>query len=220
MGQQSPTKNTKESNLQDDDVEKPYQKYYAGKANNVWEGGIIMRAVSKFESYFQAISNCESLNEILTELNFTIIRRKQPDFVRDYLDAVGTSSKIDFLKLVPRAETEVPGYVELFSVLKKSNKIGVVKSKSKVIKDFYIIPFGKNESRFIPALQNYQDQDLFTDLTRPDLILGVVIREQDMVAVSRVSIFVLYLFFNLYIGSISNSLLYFGHNFLKTGALS
>lgn len=158
-------------------VEKPYYKYYVDETFNLWDGGINMNEVSTFQLYFQAISKCESLDEIFTELELTVVGRINPDTVWDYIGKIRRSPTkiLDVLKLVPSSEGEVSGYVELFSYLKNLKRLGVIKPQSKAIKDFYIIPLGKNES--LPyVLQNYKDLDLFTDRTRPDLILGVVIR--------------------------------------------
>lgn len=169
--------------------EKPYYKYYADETFNLWDGGINMNEVSSFQLYFQAISKCESLDETFTELELTVVGRIKPDTVWDYLGKIKRSPNkiLDVLKLIPGSESEVIGYIELFTYLKNLNRLGVIKPRSKAIKDFYIIPLGKDDSLPL-VLQNYKDLDLFTDPTRPDLILGVVIRfGENMKPVVKVS---------------------------------
>lgn len=161
-------------------VEKPYYKYYADETFNLWDGGINMNEVSSFQLYLQAISKCESLEETFTESELNVVGRINPKTVWDYLGKIIKSPTkiLDIIKLIPGSESEVIGYVELFTYLKNLDRLGVIKPRSKMIKDFYLIPLSKEE-RLPPVLQNYNDLDLFKDPNRPDLILGVVIRFGD-----------------------------------------
>ncbi|XP_055387754.1 uncharacterized protein LOC129616242 [Condylostylus longicornis] len=160
--------------------EDPYKHYASDISTIIWTGNINMIDVATFNIVIQPISgNCTYIEkEFPIELD--VVGRIGPDTVWDYIGKIKKSpnKEIVLVRLVPSPESETNAYTALYLYLEKRKRLGVVKSTSPGIKDFYILPLqAKTE---LPAiLQTVFNSESLDDDSKPDLLVGIIIRIMD-----------------------------------------
>ncbi|PSN57524.1 hypothetical protein C0J52_01640 [Blattella germanica] len=131
----------------------------------VWKGFVNMPDVAKFFTTVQVVSG-DSQN----------LCRDLPDtIVWDYISKMKKSGTKEILviRLSAANEEEKKPYLALYTYLNVRNRMGVVGSVSKMIKDFYIMPLAGHNP--VPQVLLPLDGPGFEDV-RPHLLLGILVR--------------------------------------------
>lgn len=159
--------------------EDPYVKYSNDIASIIWSGSINMIDVATFQIIIQPISGI--FNELDKDLpgELDVVGRISPDTVWEYIVKIKKSpnKEIVIVRLVPSTETENLAYIALYTYLDKRKRLGVVKTTSSHLKDFYILPLGAR--KMLPqVLQSSMNKNtnFYDDDLRPDLLMGIIIR--------------------------------------------
>lgn len=87
------------------------------------------------------VGDCNGLGEELPS-HLEIVGRISPDTVWDYIGKMKCSNSkvISLIRLNATNVEEKMPYIALYSYLSSRNRLGVVKSTNKAVKDFYILP--------------------------------------------------------------------------------
>lgn len=110
-------------------------------------------------------------------LSLEVVGRIAPEIVWDYIGKMKSSNSktISLVRLSAKNIEEKMPYLALYTYLSSRNRLGVVKSNHKAIKDFYIHPLGLKQP--IPqALLPINGPGFEED--RPPLLLGIIVRDR------------------------------------------
>lgn len=139
----------------------------------IWSGNITMIDVATFKISAVPFSGDASYieREFPTELD--IVGRISPDTVWDYLNKVKRSKEILILRFTPRSDDDDSAYQTLLTYLDTRKRLGVIKSCSPIIKDFYLLPLAAHKS--LPSVLLPLHGAGF-ESGRPDLLLGIIVK--------------------------------------------
>ncbi|XP_055923846.1 uncharacterized protein LOC129954153 [Eupeodes corollae] len=154
-----------------------YYKYSSDIEASMWTGSINMIDVASFQVSLQTVSgNTYLLSKDLPD-ELDIVGRISPDTVWDYIGKIKRSpnKEVVIIRLVPSGESETNAYTILYKYLDKRKRLGVIKTTSSNIKDFYIMPLGVGQ-QMPSVLQPSENFEFYDDVMRPDMLLGIVIR--------------------------------------------
>ncbi|XP_022913665.2 death-inducer obliterator 1 isoform X1 [Onthophagus taurus] len=146
-------------------------------ADNIWTGTINMVDVAQISITAHEVSgDCNGLSDELPP-SLDIVGRITPETVWDYIGKMKClhSKMISLLRLNATNIEEKMPYIALYSYLSSRNRLGVVKSINKAVKDFYILPLGSNDP-IPPALLPINGAG-FED-NRPPLLVGIIVRDK------------------------------------------
>lgn len=109
--------------------------------------------------------------------NLEIVGRISPETVWDYIGKMrcSNSKTISLLRLTATNVEEKMPYIALYSYLSSRNRLGVVKSTNKAVKDFYILPLAVQKP--IPQALLPINGPGFEE-SRPPLLLGIIVRDK------------------------------------------
>ncbi|XP_061400775.1 uncharacterized protein LOC133336495 [Musca vetustissima] len=150
-----------------------------GRYNNtiLWSGNINMVDVTSFHLCLQALSGtCHNISKLLAK-ELDVVGRIGPETVWDYISKIKKSpnKEIVLLRLLPAKETETAAYKLLYEYLEIRNRLGVIKSISQYIKDFYIYPLAAG--KLMPAVLRFNEcSEFYDDPCRPDMLIGIIVR--------------------------------------------
>ncbi|XP_030765439.1 death-inducer obliterator 1 isoform X2 [Sitophilus oryzae] len=145
--------------------------------SQIWMGTINMVDVAQISITAHEVSgDCTGLNKELSE-NLDIVGRISPETVWDYISKMRCSNSkiISLIRLTATNVEEQMPYLALYSYLSSRNRLGVVKSTNKAIKDFYILPLASQKP--IPQALLPINGPGFEE-ARPALLLGIVVRDK------------------------------------------
>lgn len=148
----------------------------------MWKGNITMIDVATFHISAIPFSG-DSLyidREFPQELD--IVGRISPDTVWDYINKVKRSKEIVIVRFAPHSDDDESAYITLLNYLDSRKRLGVIKSTSPAIKDFYILPLASHKS--LPSVLLPTTGRGF-ESNRPDLLLGIIVRSQNVVGLKR-----------------------------------
>ncbi|KAI9580842.1 hypothetical protein GQX74_013390 [Glossina fuscipes] len=144
---------------------------------NLWSGNLNMIDVASFQIILQPIlGNCTNLSKIMPN-ELDVVGRISPDTVWDYISKIKKSpnKEIIIIRLIPANESETSAYTILYQYLENRNRLGVIKTTSSQLKDFYIYPLGAG--KYMPSvLRPVEHVEFYEDPCRPDILVGVIIR--------------------------------------------
>ncbi|XP_065367348.1 serine-rich adhesin for platelets isoform X2 [Calliphora vicina] len=144
---------------------------------SLWTGNINMVDVTSFQLSLQPIvGNSTGLAKLLPK-ELDVVGRIGPETVWDYISKIKKSpnKEIVVIRLIPASESETVAYKILYEYLDNRNRLGVIKSTSSQIKDFYIYPLGAGKN--VPnLLQPTEPVEFYDDPYRPDVLIGIIIR--------------------------------------------
>uniref|UniRef100_A0A1B0GHB7 Putative transcription factor datf1 n=1 Tax=Lutzomyia longipalpis TaxID=7200 RepID=A0A1B0GHB7_LUTLO len=155
-----------------DNEEEEQQEYTAPPS--IWTGSINMVDVATFQiSAFSVSGECEAIGKELPPA-LDIVGRISPETVWEYISKIKKSGNKEILILQFKAETESEQtkYFALYTYLDSRKRLGVVKTASTSIKDFYISPLAAHKS--LPSVLLPIKGVGFED-NRPDLLLGILV---------------------------------------------
>lgn len=144
----------------------------------LWAGTITMIDIATFQISVHGVSgDCDSIrNDIPTELD--VVGRITPDTVWEYIDKIKKSKDILLVRLSAATEDDNDAYYVLYKYLYTKKRLGVIKTASRSIKDFYIFPLAAHKS--LPSvLQSIEGQGF--ESGRPDLLLGIIVKTTNAV---------------------------------------
>lgn len=144
---------------------------------SLWTGNINMVDVTSFQLTIQPIvGNSTNLAKLLPR-ELDVVGRIGPETVWDYISKIKRSpnKEIVVVRLIPANESETVAYKILYEYLDNRNRLGVIKSTSAQIKDFYIYPLGSGKN--VPTqLEPSEPVEFYDDQYRPDVLIGIIIR--------------------------------------------
>lgn len=143
----------------------------------IWTGNINMVDVTSFHLCIQpVIGICNDLSKLLAK-ELDVVGRIGPETVWDYISKIKKSpnKEIVIIRLLPASETETAAYKLLYEYLEIRNRLGVIKSISTVIKDFYIYPLGAGKMMPV-VLRSVESVEFYDDPYRPDMLVGIIVR--------------------------------------------
>lgn len=122
------------------------------------------------------LGDCNGLGDELPA-NLEIVGRISPETVWDYIGKMkcSNSKTISLLRLTATNVEERMPYIALYSYLSSRNRLGVVKSTNKAVKDFYILPLAVQKP--IPQALLPINGPGFEE-SRPPLLLGIIVRDK------------------------------------------
>lgn len=147
------------------------------RVTSLWTGNINMVDVTSFQLTIQPIvGNSMGLAKLLPK-ELDVVGRIGPETVWDYISKIKKSpnKEIVVIRLIPSNETETLAYKILYEYLDNRNRLGVIRSTSSQIKDFYIYPLGAGKN-VPPLLQPTEPVDFYDDPYRPDVLIGIIVR--------------------------------------------
>ncbi|XP_057670798.1 uncharacterized protein LOC130902588 isoform X2 [Diorhabda carinulata] len=162
------------------------------KPTEIWRGVINMVDVAQISITAHEVSgDCSGLNNELTT-NLDIVGRISPETVWDYIGKMkcSVSKSISLIRLNATNIEEKMPYLALYSYLSSRDRLGVVKSLNKAVKDFYIYPLAPQKP--IPQVLLPISGPGFEE-SRPALLLGIIVRDKrkrpyiDSIPVTNVS---------------------------------
>lgn len=145
--------------------------------SSLWTGNINMVDVTSFQLSLQPVVGTSTGLAKLLPKELDVVGRIGPETVWDYISKIKKSpnKEIVVLRLIPANETETSAYKILYEYLDNRSRLGVIKSISSQIKDFYIYPLGAGKT--VPAqLQPSERVEFYEDPNRPDVLIGIIIR--------------------------------------------
>ncbi|XP_017775816.1 PREDICTED: death-inducer obliterator 1-like [Nicrophorus vespilloides] len=143
----------------------------------LWTGTINMIDVAQISITAHEVSgDCNGLgDELLRSLD--IVGRISPETVWDYIGKMKSSNSktISVIRLVATNMEERMPYLALYTYLSSRNRLGVVKTITKAVKDFYILPLAGSTPIPEPLLPitgpGFEE-------SRPALLLGILVRDK------------------------------------------
>ncbi|XP_074031171.1 uncharacterized protein isoform X2 [Leptinotarsa decemlineata] len=147
------------------------------KSSEIWRGIINMIDVAQISiSAHEVSGDCSGLGRELSS-NLDIVGRISPDTVWDYIGKMKCSNSkgISLIRLKATNVEEKMPYLALYSYLSSRDRLGVVKSLNKAVKDFYIYPLAPQKP--IPQVLLPLNGPGFEE-SRPSLLLGIIVRDK------------------------------------------
>ncbi|RZC42273.1 death-inducer obliterator 1 [Asbolus verrucosus] len=164
----------KEKGETEDRVTSPVSKL---RSEEIWRGVINMIDVAQISITAHEVSgDCSGLGVELPT-NLDIVGRISPDTVWDYIGKMKCSNSkiISVVRLNAINIEEKMPYLALYSYLSSRNRLGVVKSTNRAVKDFYILPLASQKP--IPQALLPINGPGFEE-ARPALLLGILVRDK------------------------------------------
>merc|ERR1719180_416213 len=151
------------------------QQEEAGDTPSVWEGTVIMPDVTKFKVRSYQVSGTSDYLRNDLNSSMSLVGRIPPKTTWDYIEKISKNpqKEILVLRFGPQNNDEVAAYESFFEYLSTKDRLGVVGNASKMVKDCYIMPLGKDQE--VPAaLLPLEGQGLPPN--RPNLLLSILVR--------------------------------------------
>lgn len=141
----------------------------------IWSGKVVYQEISQFQGVILPLYG--ETAEVLPDFpqSFEVQGRIGPEVVWDYLGKIKRSVNRDItvVRFAPRSAKEHAAYETMYSYFETKGRLGVLKPKSDVIKDFYLVP--QKKGKLLPSvlltlkgLGNYE--------TKANCIVGIVVR--------------------------------------------
>ncbi|KAF5299967.1 hypothetical protein FQA39_LY11340 [Lamprigera yunnana] len=143
----------------------------------VWKGMINMIDVAQISITAHEVSgDCIALGEDLPTC-LDVVGRISPETVWEYIGKMKCSNSkvISLLRLNATNVEEKMPYLALYSYLSSRNRLGVVKTTNKAVKDFYILPLASQKP--LPQSLLPLNGPGFEE-ARPSLLLGIIVRDK------------------------------------------
>lgn len=150
-----------------------FDKQLSDVENSLWSGTITMIDIATFQISIHGVSgDCDSIrNELPAELD--VVGRIIPDTVWEYIDKIKKNKEILLIRLTAATEDDTDAYYELYKYLYTKKRLGVIKTISRSLKDFYVFPLAAHKS--LPSVLQSIDGQGFEN-GRPDLLLGIIVK--------------------------------------------
>lgn len=139
----------------------------------IWTGSIFMVDVATFQiSVSPVIGDCSSVSKEIPE-ELDVVGRISPDTVWEYIGKIKRSinKEILIIRFDSASPDDKEAYFTLYKYLYSRKRFGVIKTKSSLIKDFYIFPLASHKS--MPSIVS--NDDIEFDKNRTDLLLGIIV---------------------------------------------
>lgn len=148
-------------------------------ADVFWTGAIVMPDVATFQMTVKPFNGiCASIQKEFPD-ELEVVGRISPDTVWDYISKIKrTTKEVLVIRLGAETLDDQHAYYTLFRCLATRKRLGVIKSISQLIKDFYIFPLARHKSMPSVLLPLNSSTAVFED-DRPDLLFGIIVKFPD-----------------------------------------
>lgn len=140
----------------------------------IWSGAINMIDVASVKIEAHPVSG--DATSIIKHLPMAmdVVGRIAPETVYDYIGKIRKSPNKEVIILRFSSQDDI-AYLTLYKYYDIRRRLGVIKSTSPVIKDFYILPLAAEKS--LPSvLQPIKGIGFVEGKNKPDLLLGVIVK--------------------------------------------
>lgn len=150
-----------------------FDKQLSDVESALWQGAITMIDIATVSITVHGVSgDCESIkHELPAELD--VVGRIIPDTVWEYIDKIKKNKEILLIRLSAATEEDNDAYYVLYKYLYTKKRLGVIKTSSRSLKDFYVFPLASHKS--LPSVLQSIDGQGF-ESGRPDLLLGIIVK--------------------------------------------
>lgn len=141
---------------------------------NIWSGVIKMIDVASFKLDAQPVSG--EVEHIIPYLPATldVVGRIAPETVYDYIGKIKKIPNREII-IIRFSSLDTVAYVTMYKYHEQRRRLGVIKTNSASIKDFYLLPLPAEKK--VPAvLQPIKGVGFIEGDQKPDLLLGVIVR--------------------------------------------
>lgn len=146
----------------------------------LWSGSISMIDVATFGVSLSVIDGDPTHLVFPKELD--VVGRIVPQHVSDYIAKIRSIKEIVLLRFSPTTEDDEAAYMAFVNYLDQRNRLGVIQTKCKAIKDFYILPLPAHKS--LPSVvTDGRSIDLGAD--RSGLLIGIIVKTRPSVGPTR-----------------------------------
>lgn len=139
-----------------------------------WKGTLTMIDVASFHVEAKPVSG--DFKSIVSHLpkSLEVVGRIAPETVWDYIDKIQKSPNKEVIILRFSSSNEI-SYETLYKYYDIRRRLGVIKSHSSVVKDFYMLPLGA--SKELPSvLKPIKGVGFVEGKNKPDLLIGVIVK--------------------------------------------
>lgn len=159
-----------------------FDKQLVEAESALWVGTLTMIDIATFRISVHGVSgDCESIkHELPAELD--VVGRIIPDTVWEYIDKIKKNKEILIIRLSAATEEDNDAYYELYKYLYTKKRLGVIKTASRSVKDFYVFPLASHKS--LPSVLQSIDGQGF-ESGRPDLLLGIIVKTTTLAVTKR-----------------------------------
>lgn len=140
----------------------------------IWSGSITMIDVATFSISLSVIHGDPTHFGFPFELD--VIGRITPESVYTYISNVKSTNKIVLLRMSPMSKDDEIAYTAFVKYLHFRHRFGVIHTRCKLIKDFYVLPLQVGELLPPSLMPDNVVVDLGAD--RSDLLLGVIVQRK------------------------------------------
>ena len=141
----------------------------------IWRGKVVYQDFAQFEGVILPLYG--ETTDVLKDFpaSFEVQGRIGPDVVWDYLGKIKRCANRDIavVRFVPRSAKELATYETMYSYFETKNRLGVLKPKSDVIKDFYLVP--QKKGKLLPSVL-LTLKGLGSYETKANCIVGIVVK--------------------------------------------
>lgn len=144
----------------------------------LWSGTIKMIDVASFQITLHSVSgDCDGISRDLPSL-LDIVGRISPETVWDYITKIKKSpnKEILLLRFGCDMDDENVLYNNLYQYLHSRKRLGVIKTESAFIKDFYVFPLAAQSTLPNVLLPIVGSGFVEGEANKPDLLLGIVVK--------------------------------------------
>lgn len=148
---------------------------------SIWTGSIFMIDVATFQiSLSGVVGDCSSVSKEMPE-ELDVVGRISPDTVWEYISKIKRSINKEILvvRFDSAKSDDKEAYFTLYKYLYSRKRFGVIKTKSSLIKDFYIFPLAAHKS--MPSILSNASKEF--DHNRTDLLLGIIVFNKNIAAI-------------------------------------
>lgn len=149
---------------------------------SIWSGTINMIDVATFQISTIPFSGDSSNIEKDFPKELDVVGRIIPETVWDYIDKVKRTKEIIMVRFQPHSDEDDIAYNKFLQYLDSRKRLGVIKSSSPVVKDFYILPLLSYKS--LPSvLLPINGPGL--DSNRADMLVGIIVKTTPLNVLKR-----------------------------------
>lgn len=138
----------------------------------IWTGTICMVDMVPFGISLSTIYGDAS--QLVFPLELDVIGRIGPKSVYEYMANVKLTNGIALLRFAPVSKDDESAYKAFVEYLHLRQRFGVIQTRCKLIKDFYILPLMARQS--LPSILMPDKDNVDLGANRTDLLLGIVVK--------------------------------------------
>lgn len=147
------------------------------KVDAIWTGHMNLVDVVTFQVSITPLWGSSLFIEREFPVEMNIAGRIPPDVVMNYIDNAKHTKDIVILQLETQSDDNHEAYNVLHQHLKSNGRYGVIKCKSLVIKDFYVVPLAANK-RLPDVYIRDKGANMGIGTFNTDVLLAIIVKNR------------------------------------------